>query len=341
MSTSRHVMKVSLAGATLLGVLSCSRPVLEGAQLEQLAEVAGQVDGERLMDTVSEVVKAHQEDTPVPCSWLTEDQRSRHEQVCHLTREKAGALMQRRFEALGLSVRREEATNAPHPTSNLIAEMRGTTRPEEVVLLGAHYDAFYAGADDNSTGVAAVLELARVLSGYKFDRTVRFVGFDMEEFGLVGSTRYITGQNGPERIVASMVFDCIGYYDTREGSQQSLPGLPSPTTGDFLAVFGNDVSSQRVSELFALNEALKLAKVTPVISPRDGTTPLTGDLMRSDHAPFWLTGHEAIFLTDTANFRNRHYHQPTDTMDTLNPAYFRRTVQLSAATIAYWAGGPR
>ncbi|HZH13424.1 MAG TPA: M28 family peptidase [Archangium sp.] len=341
MSASRRVTKVGLAGAALLGVLSCSRPVLEGARLEQLAQVAAQVNEERLMGTLSEVVKAHQEDTPLGCAWLTEDQRSRHEVVCHLTREKAAALLQERFQELGLSVRRNESATTPFPTSNVIAELPGVTRPQEVVLVGAHYDAFYDGADDNSSGVAALLEIARVLSQYKFDRTVRFVGFDMEEFGLVGSSRYIGEYTGPERIVASMVFDCIGYYDTQEGTQQSLPGLPAPSTGDFLAVFGNDTSSQRVSELFALNNALKLAKVTPIIAPRDGTSPLTGNLLRSDHAPFWLTGHEAIFLTDTANFRNRNYHQPTDTVDTLNPAYYRRTVQLSAATLAYWAGGPR
>ncbi|HZI07621.1 MAG TPA: M28 family peptidase [Archangium sp.] len=328
-------------GAALLGVLSCSRPVLEGARLEQLAEVAAQVDEARLMGLVSELVKAHQEDTPLGCAWLTEDQRSRHEVVCHLTREKAAALLQARLQELGLSVRRNESATTPFPTSNIIAELPGVTRPEEVVLLGAHYDAFYDGADDNGSGVAALLEIARVLSQYKFDRTVRFVGFDMEEFGLVGSSRYIGEHTGPERIVASMVFDCIGYYDTQEGTQQSLPGLPSPSTGDFLAVIGNDVSSQRASELFALNNALKLAKVTPIIAPRDGTSPLTGNLLRSDHAPFWLTGHEALFLTDTANFRNRNYHQPTDTVDTLNPAYYRRTVQISAATLAYWAGGPR
>ncbi len=332
---------MGLAGVALLGLLSCSRPVvLEGARLDQLAEVAAQVDEGRLMGLVSEVVKAHQEDTPLGCAWLTEDQRSRYEVVCHLTREKAATLVQKRFEELGLSVRRHDSAATPFPTSNIIAEIPGVSRPEEVVLVGAHYDAFYDGADDNSTGVAALLELARVLSRYKFDRTVRFVGFDMEEFGLVGSARYIE-QAGSERLVASMVFDCIGYYDPREGTQQSLPGLPSPSTGDFLAVFGNDASSQRVAEIFALNDALKLAKVTPIIAPRDGTAPLTGDLMRSDHAPFWLTGREAVFLTDTANFRNRNYHQPTDTVDTLNPTYFRRTVQISAATLAYWAGGPR
>ena len=341
MSTSTRAVGAWLAGAALFGLLSCSRPVVEAARLEPLADVAAQVDGERLMGLVSELVDAHLQDTPTDCSFLTEAQRPNYEVLCHHTRRKAGELVQARFQQLNLPVQRNESATTPFPTSNIIVEIPGVSRPEEVVLVGAHYDAFHGGADDNSTGMAAVLELARVLSQYKFERTLRFVGFDMEEFGLIGSSRYIHEQTGPERIVASMVFDCIGYYDSRPGTQQSLPGLPSPSTGDFLAVFGNDVSSQRVSELFAINEALKLAKVTPIIAPRDGTTPLTGNLLRSDHAPFWLTGREAVFLTDTANFRNPHYHRDTDTVDTLDPISFRRSVQLSAATVAYWAGGPR
>jgi hypothetical protein len=333
-------VKSWLLGAALLGVLSCSKPVLEGANLEALADVANQVDGKRLMDLVSEIVATHTQDT-VDCPFLSEEQRH-DKQYCQLTHQKTGELIQTRFEQLGLRVWRQETAGTPFSTSNIVAELPGTSRPEEIVLVGAHYDAFHSGADDNTTGVAGVLELARVLSQYKFERTVRFVGFDFEEFGLVGSARYVDAEGGKaEHIVASMVFDCIGYYDPTPGSQGSLPGLPTPSAGDFLAVIANDVSSHRASEVFALNEALKLMKVLPIIAPRDGTGPLTGNLMRSDHASFWVQGHEALFLTDTANFRNPHYHQDTDTIETLDSVSFRRAVQVSAATLAFWAGGPR
>jgi hypothetical protein len=333
-----------LLGAALLGLVSCSnRPVLEGARMEALADVAAQVDGERLMGLVTDVVAAHGQDTFVDCSFLKEEDRARVEkQLCHLTRQKSGELMEARFTQLGLRVRRQETPGTPFSTSNIIAELPGISRPEELVLVGAHYDAHHAGADDNTTGVAAVLELARVLSQYKFERTIRFVGFDFEEYGVVGSARYVdTPSENPERIVASLIFDGIGYYSSQPGSQQSLPGLPTPSAGDFLAVIANDVSSARASEVYALNEALKFMKVSPIIAPRDGTGPFTGNLMRSDHQPFWLRGHEAVFFTDTANFRNPHYHQPTDTPDTLEPTSFRQAVRLSAATLAFWAGGPR
>jgi hypothetical protein len=148
---------------------------------------------------------------------------------------------------------------------------------------------------------------------------------------------------GDEKLVASVIFDCIGYYSTEPGSQQSMPGLPSPTTGDFLAIIGNDNSIDLATELHQLNDHLKLMKLLSIIAPGNGTTtvPVSASLMRSDHAPFWYKGHKALFLTDTANFRNTNYHRDTDTVETLAPDYFRRAVQISAAGLATWAGGPQ
>lgn len=329
---------LGLTGLVLLLSGCATEPVLREPRLEQLAALSAQVDGELLMGTLRELVEAHRQDTPLDCTGLGGD---RYPPYCHLTRERAGALMQLRLEALGLRVSRNEFSSSQYPTSNIIADLPGTTHPEEVVLVGAHYDAFYAGADDNTSGAAAVLELARVLSRQRYPRTLRFVGFDLEELALIGSTRYITGHTGPERIVASLVFDCIGYFDTRPGSQQSLPGLPTPAAGDFLAVIGNDVSSHRAAEVYALNQEFDFIPIVPILAPRDGTSPTAGNLMRSDHAPFWLTGHEALFFTDTANFRNRHYHRDTDTVDTLDASRYQQVVRLSAATLAYWAGGPQ
>ncbi|MFL5357609.1 M28 family metallopeptidase [Archangium sp.] len=339
MSTLRGV-KCCVLGAVMLGLLSCSKPVLEGARLEALAEVASQVNQDNLKGLVTELVDAHHMDT-VDCPQLVEAER--HDRAhCALSRNRSGELLQTRLEQLGLRVRRQETAGTPFSTSNIVAELPGSTHPEEIILVGAHYDAFHDGADDNTTGVAALVEMARVLSQYKFERTLRFVGFDHEEFGLIGSARYVQAEgNLPERIVATMVFDCLGYYDSRPGSQASLPGLPTPPAGDFLAVIANDTSSQRASEVYALNEALKLMKVVPLIAPRDGTGPLTGNLMRSDHASFWVQDHEALFLTDTANFRNPNYHQATDTLDTLDFTSYQQAVRISAATVAYWAGGPQ
>jgi Zn-dependent M28 family amino/carboxypeptidase len=260
---------------------------------------------------------------------------------CNLTRDNARALLRSRLEALGYTVVQQDTEDGLLSTSNLIAEKPGTTRPEEIVLIGAHYDAFWGGADDNSSGVAALLELARIFSTRSFDRTIRFVGFDLEEMGLVGSTRYVGALASNEDIVMSIAFDCIGYASDLEGSQDSLPGLPSPSQGNFVAVIANAASDARAGEVRLLNDALDVANMVGIVAPSDGASPIAGNLMRSDHAPFWLSGREALFFTDTANFRNPNYHTRDDLPETLDRDFLAANVRLAAAAAAYFAGGPR
>lgn len=322
----------------LLLACACTSTVsLPEEQLPPLAELAREVDGEQLMARVRELTELRRTDTPLAC---TPEHEERAPQRCHLTQSGARDLLRSRFEALGLQVRLQPSEHLGLESINVVADLPGTSRPEEIVLVGAHFDAFYQGADDNGSGVAALLELARVFSLHRFERTVRFVGFDMEELGLAGSTHYVRAA-GDERLVAAIVFDSIGYYDGAPGSQKSIPGVPAPDVGDFVAVIGNDASSHLAAELHALNTRLELMKAVTVLAPGDGASPLTGNLLRSDHTPFWLTGGKALFLTDTADFRNPHYHRDTDVPETLSPEPFRQTVRLSAVGLAFWAGGPR
>ncbi len=335
-------MRLPLLLSLLLAVGSCSsRPGLDESRVTRAGAFASGVERERLLADVDALVAAHRADTPLDCGLFdTEHIDTESRPVCHLTRERARALVRERFESLGYTVSLQAVEDARFPTTNVIAELRGTERPEEVVLVGAHYDAFHAGADDNSSGVAAMLELARVVAGRRFARTVRFVGFDLEELGLVGSTRYVREGLG-ETVVASLVFDCIGYRDATPGSQSGLPGFPIPNTGDFVAAIANEESRGRVEELYALGERLAFVPVRAVVTPGDGAGPISGNLMRSDHAPFWLAGHSALFLTDTANFRNPHYHRDTDTPDTLDADFLAGITRLSAASISFWAEGPQ
>jgi Zn-dependent M28 family amino/carboxypeptidase len=285
-------------------------------------------------------VAAHREDTPLDCASFDIDGLDQLRQpVCHLTREKARQFVRERFESLGYTVITHDVEGPTWPTTNVIAEIRGSEHPDEVVVVGAHYDAFYAGADDNSSGVAAMLEMARLAAGKRFARTVRFVGFDLEELGLVGSTRYVRSFPG-EEIVASIVFDCIGYKDARPGAQQGLPGFPIPNTGDFVAAIANEQSRPRLEELYALGSRLDFVPLRGAVAPSAGYGPFSGNLMRSDHAPFWLSGHSSLFITDTADFRNPHYHQDTDVPATLDYEFLAGVTRLSAAGIAYWAEGP-
>ncbi len=167
---------------------------------------------------------------------------------------------------------------------------------------------------------------------------MRFVFFDYEEFGYLGAQQYLASRPAEEQIVAALVFDCIAFSDPREGSQKTLVGFPTPSVGDFVAIIGNEPSRQLASEATALNAELGLMKTATVIAPDMAAFPMTGQLLRSDHGAFWLTGRPALFFTDTANLRNANYHTKTDLPETLDPVFFRNVVRLSAATLALWGG---
>jgi len=310
---------------------------LENANLAGLRELAAEIDAGRSMEDVQALVDSHAADEVLDCTQIDFDQ----EQYCHLSHLAARALVRTKLEDAGLEVTSQAVADGVFSTEVLTAEIPGVANDGRVVLVGAHYDALWMGADDNSSGVAAMLELARVLSVRKFDKTIRFVAFDLEETGIVGSFRYVERLEDKGAIVATVVFDCVGFTDRRPGGQKGLAGFPVPDTGDFLAVIANDQSAQLASDVWALNEELGITKLGVVVAPGTGLTPLSKNLLRSDHVPFWLADIPALQLTDTADFRNPNYHEPTDTIDTLDPEFLRQTIAMSASAIGYWAGGPR
>lgn len=315
----------------LVSASGCSSRV-SAATTSRAHDLGAAVEPGRLWDDVQSLVDLHQADTPFDCASVG----SSAETWCHLTNTKSREFVRARFAALGLGVEDDASSESP-PTHNVFADVRGTERPGEVVLVGAHFDAFYGGADDNGSGVAVMLELARVVAAHPLPRTVRFVGFDLEEYGLVGSSRYAKSHDAP---VASLVFDCVGFKDPTPGSQGSLPGFPVPPAGDFLAVIGNDVSRDRVETLFQVAEgAAGVAPLQAIVAPGLGAGPLSGNLMRSDHAPYWLAGKSAVFFTDTANFRNPHYHQATDLRATLDADFLGQVARTAALALGAWGGG--
>jgi Zn-dependent M28 family amino/carboxypeptidase len=215
----------------------------------------------------------------------------------------------------------------------LVAEWPGTTRSSEVVLVGAHYDAFYSGADDNSSGVAAMLAIAAAVRGHTFARTIRFVAFDLEERGSAGSTRYVEA-GFAEHVVGALVLETIGFSSSSPNSQETTTGLPLPDVGDFLLVVANQRSAPIAERMLVLGPALADLHTVAVIAPSDGNFPLTSVLNRSDNAPFWAHGVPAVMLTDTAEFRNKAYHTEDDTVDRLDPAFLAATTRTTAATLA-------
>jgi Zn-dependent M28 family amino/carboxypeptidase len=237
---------------------------------------------------------------------------------------------------------------------NVIAERTGVTTPGKIQVVGAHFDAVAGapGADDNATGVAAVLEMARIFSNKTFDSTVRFVAFDQEEIGLVGSLAYTQAvANAGENIDLATIFDMIGYTSPTQapvatgnaGALGSFAVSENRLVGDFVGLLVLN-KAQILSDY--VNAAALYAPALPVVSglfttsnvANPNTHAIFSDLYRSDHVGFWLHGYDAILLGDTANYRNPNYHKPGDTVATLNFPFMTQVVQSSLGFVAERAG---
>jgi len=206
------------------------------------------------------------------------------------------------------------------------------------VLVGAHYDSVpdTPGADDNASAVAALLVCAKALSHHAPETPACFVCFNREEDGLLGSADFVrTMAGGKTPIREAHVLEMVGYCDHRPGSQAIPPGLPIqvPDCGDFLGILANKDSTAMASTV--LQTAKTYRPDFPVLSLKvfAGVEELLPVLRRSDHVPFWNAGLPAILWTDTSEFRNPHYHQPTDTPDTLDYEFLRSASQILIATI--------
>ena len=196
-----------------------------------------------------------------------------------------------------------------------------TSSNKPPILIGAHYDAVpgSVGADDNATGIAVLLELARSLSSQPIKYPVHLIAFDLEELGLVGSNHYaenLRRQNQPLRLMISL--EMLGYCDRAPNSQKYPPGLKYfyPDQGNFIALIGN---IRTIPDLIHLKRKIQVAGQIPCEwLPAGMRGMIVPDTRRSDHAPFWDAGYPALMVTDTANLRNPHYHKGSDRLETLD-----------------------
>src|SRR5215813_2573965 len=232
----------------------------------------------------------------------------------------------------GYKVNSQEYVLEMRKVRNLIVEIPGTTRPSEIVVIGAHYDTVYdcPGADDNSSGVAALLELARLLKSARPARTLRFVAFVNEEppwFQTedMGSLLYAQhARKLNENIVAAVSLETIGMYSDVEGSQKYPAGfgLLYPSKGDFIGFIGN------VSSRALVREAIGAFRETTRFPSEGAAVPAAiPGVSWSDHWSFWNQGYPAIMVTDTAPFRNENYHRPGDRPETLDYERMARVVR--------------
>jgi hypothetical protein len=263
------------------------------------------------------------------------------------TLPRAADHVARHLGAHGERVDAQEFTSGRQSVRNLEVERRGAERPQEIVVAGAHYDTVPGspGANDNASGVAALLEIARLLHGRPLRRTLRLVAFVNEEppafqGGDMGSVHYARRcRERGEDVVAMLSLETIGYYSDAPHSQ-SYPaglGLLYPSTGNFIGVVG-DVRSRAL--VHAVEGSLQRHSPVPVVAAAlPGFLPGVG---WSDHWAFWQHGYHAVMVTDTAPFRYPHYHTESDTPDKLEYDRMTHVVSGLVETVAELAGaGPR
>ena len=253
--------------------------------------------------------------------------------------EKAAAFIAKRFEAMGYSVQRQEYPVSGVTCANLVVEKAGAKRPEEIVVIGAHYDTVpqTPGADDNASGMAALLALAEKWAKAAPERTLRFVAFANEEpiyfqTELMGSRVYAKAcKKRGDKIVAMLSLETMGYFSDEKKSQKyPFPlSLFYPSRGNFIAVVGNRESKALVKRV---RKSFEKTKSLPMES-----ASLPGGLQGvgwSDHWSFWQEGYPAVMITDTAPFRNPNYHRETDTVETLDYVRLAAAVKGLAAVVA-------
>jgi Zn-dependent M28 family amino/carboxypeptidase len=248
------------------------------------------------------------------------------------------------WRALGYAVATQGYGTEGVWCENLAIEIPGQRAQERgIVLAGAHYDtvAGSPGANDNASGIAAVLEIARRLRDLRPEATVRLVAFVNEEppffyFGSMGSAIYArTARARGDDIRAMLSLEMLGYYSDRPGSQRYPPFLRwcYPDRGNFIAFVSNLRSRtvlRRLARAFTANSDFPLETLaSPAIVP---------GVAWSDQRSFWRQGYPAVMVTDTAFYRYPHYHQGTDTPEKLEYVRMARVVDGLAGALADLAG---
>ena len=243
------------------------------------------------------------------------------------------------LSSFGCAVSKQSFTFEGHALQNVIGELRGTNDPGKVLIIGAHYDTVRTtpGADDNASGVAGLLGIARLLAGRMPDLTVRFVAFAFEEPPAyrthdMGSYHYAKSlHDGREPVEGMICLEMIGFFSDREGSQHyPLPFMNRafPRTGNYIAMVGNRRSKGFTGRIA---ESFRKATDLPLITLNAPAFVVGIDF--SDHWSFNKFGYPAFMVTDTAFYRNLNYHSPADLPETLDYGRMAKVVEGLAATV--------
>jgi Zn-dependent M28 family amino/carboxypeptidase len=234
-----------------------------------------------------------------------------------------GNFIQAEFASYGMEVERDFFSWRGEIFHNIIARFPGSAS-DRCVIVGAHFDSVVdtPGADDNGSGVAILLETARLLSQAHLNSQVLMCAFNLEELNMIGSTAFAKKLKAAGATVEAMIsLEMVGYTDLRPGSQKLPVGLSRfyPDRGDFIGVIGNWKSKSLLQTLSSAMREVQDLPVETLSVPGNGW--VIPAVRLSDHAPFWDLGYPAVMVTDTSFYRNPNYHAQTDTVETLNTEF--------------------
>ena len=244
----------------------------------------------------------------------------------------AADYIERELRSYGYGPERQTFEVGGHAFANIEAEIKGTKHPENILVIGAHYDTAgnFPGANDNASGVATVLELARTLARSRPQNTVRWIFFTNEEppyFQSPAMGSYVYAKRCHERkdhIDAMLSIETIAYYTDKPNSQQYPVGFHPgyPNRGNFLGFVADFKSA------LLLRSALKAFRRSTSLRAEGVVAPSSiAGIGWSDHWSFWQFGYKALMLTDTAPYRYPYYHTAQDTPDKLDWKGFGQAVQ--------------
>lgn len=256
--------------------------------------------------------------------------------------EAAANYIHTEFTATGSAVTDQWFTDRGEKYRNVIARFGPAEGP--LLVIGAHYDSFETtpGADDNASGVAGLIELAGLLARHPPQRPVELVAFTNEEpphfrYPSMGSAHHAASLRAAGRDVSLMLaLEMVGWFSDEAGSQAyPFPGMSLlyPDKGDFIAIIGrfNDWGETR-----EVKAAMRGAGHLPVHSMN--SLSLIPGVDFSDHLNYWAEGYPALMITDTAFYRNPHYHTPEDTYDRLDYARMAKVVEGVFAVVQAYSG---
>lgn len=243
------------------------------------------------------------------------------------------------FKNIGLQVQLQQYKYGNYDITNIITGSQENLLSPKYYVIGAHYDSVPEtyGADDNASGIAVLLELARYTMQEKISLPVRFVAFTAEEPPNF-STRYQGSKvfvksalENKDEILGAIILEMVGYTSNEQAYPLVLKWMGYPSKGNFIGIVGNRKSKkfgQSIFQSFKKNEQLP---VETLFVPFNGR--ILPDTRLSDHSTFWDAGLFAVMITDTAFFRNPNYHTPKDTFDTLDYFFMAELVKSLLITL--------